>query len=72
MDVTSVLEHAEADDRRTLMTSVTVVFLVISWLSVFSRTYVRGFIIHSFGWDDAIMLLAAVRVLHPSSHVGKS
>ncbi|KAM0713434.1 hypothetical protein Q7P37_010396 [Cladosporium fusiforme] len=54
------IDAHEAQERRIMMTAVVVVFLVISWIAVALRTWVRGFMIRSFGWDDALMLLAAM------------
>lgn len=42
------------------MITVAAVFLVISWISVSLRLYVRGFMIRSLGWDDWMCLLTQV------------
>jgi len=39
---------------------LTIAFLVLAWFFVLLRTWTRTWIIASFGWDDATMILAAV------------
>lgn len=51
-----------AHERRAMMLTIIIIFLVLTWIIVLLRTWVRGFIIRSFGWDDAITLLATVCV----------
>jgi len=46
--------------RSDLIAGVTIAFLSIAWIAVSMRTYVRLFMIKNYGWDDAVMLLAAV------------
>ena len=53
-------DDAAADSRATLIRSITIVFLVFTWLSVLARTWVRAMVIRNYGWDDAAMLLAVV------------
>jgi hypothetical protein len=43
--------------RTVVMLIVAVVFLVISWISFSLRVYVRVILIHSWGWDDWMILL---------------
>lgn len=45
------------------MIAVSTVFLVICWLTVFLRLYVRSFIVKSVGWDDWVIVLATVRTI---------
>jgi hypothetical protein len=51
---------AGAHSRETLITAVTITFLVTAWLAVLARTWVRAIMIRNYGWDDAVMLLALV------------
>jgi hypothetical protein len=53
-------DDAAADSRAALIKSITMVFLVFTWLSVLARTWVRAMVIRNYGWDDAVMLLAMV------------
>ncbi|OQN97654.1 hypothetical protein B0A48_16518 [Cryoendolithus antarcticus] len=39
---------------------VAVAFLAVAWLGVSLRTWVRAVMVKSYGWDDAVLLLAAV------------
>jgi hypothetical protein len=41
--------------------ATSIVFLVLSWLSVFLRTYVRAIMLKGFQMDDWLMLVAQVR-----------
>lgn len=45
------------------MIAVAVAFLAITWTVVSLRVWVRGFMIKSFGWDDAIMIVTLVSIL---------
>jgi hypothetical protein len=56
-------DDAAANSRATLITAITVIFLVVAWLAVLARSYVRAILIRNYGWDDAVMLLAVVRYL---------
>jgi len=38
----------------------TVVLLVIATICVFTRSYVRVYMTHNFGWDDAFIILTLV------------
>ena len=51
---------AAAHSRATLIRAVTIIFLVVAWLAVLARSYVRAVLIRNYGWDDAVMLLAVV------------
>jgi hypothetical protein len=59
MDVISdAAQRVDAVGPRTVvMLIVAVVFLVISWISFSLRIYVRVVLIHSWGWDDWMILL---------------
>ncbi|KAK6434804.1 hypothetical protein LTR95_009006 [Oleoguttula sp. CCFEE 5521] len=39
---------------------VAVAFLAVAWLGVSLRTWVRAVMVKSYGWDDTVLLLAAV------------
>jgi hypothetical protein len=39
---------------------ITIAFLVLAWLFIALRVWTRTWIIASFGWDDATMILAGV------------
>ncbi|KAH6857391.1 hypothetical protein BKA58DRAFT_299803, partial [Alternaria rosae] len=39
---------------------VTIAFLAVSWIFILLRIWTRTCIIRSFGWDDAVMLLAGL------------
>lgn len=43
------------------LVATAVLFLVLSWLSVSLRTYVRAFMTNAFELDDWLMLTAQVR-----------
>jgi hypothetical protein len=43
---------------------ITIAFLVVSWIFILLRIWTRTCIIRSFGWDDAVMLLAGVGFCH--------
>ena len=51
---------AAAPSRATLIRAITIIFLVVAWLAVLARSYVRAVLIRNYGWDDAVMLLAVV------------
>lgn len=53
-------DDAAANSRATLITSITIIFLVAAWSAVLARSYVRAILIRNYGWDDAVMLLAVV------------
>lgn len=54
----------DAKGRSDLIVGVTIAFLTVAWIAVSMRTYVRLIMIRNFGWDDAVMLLAAVSHFH--------
>lgn len=39
---------------------VSIVFLIITWLVVFARAYVRGYMLRAIGWDDWTLIPAQV------------
>lgn len=39
---------------------ITIAFLALAWLFILLRIWTRTWIIASFGWDDASMILAGV------------
>ncbi|CAD0097853.1 unnamed protein product, partial [Aureobasidium mustum] len=42
------------------MVGVSIAFLIPVWVSIFLRIYVRVFMAKAFGWDDGIMIFAAM------------
>jgi uncharacterized membrane protein YqjE len=58
----AILAAVNDDSRSQAILVVTVVFLVISLISVILRTFVRTRIVRAFGWDDTAMLIAMVRL----------
>jgi hypothetical protein len=42
------------------MTGFATTFLVLVWISLSTRIYVRLFMIRAFGWDDATLVMASV------------
>jgi hypothetical protein len=40
---------------------IAIVFLALAWFFILLRIWTRTWIIASFGWDDAAMILACVR-----------
>lgn len=50
------------DDRSSEVRGIAVAFLVLAWMSVAVRTYVRYFMLNQFGRDDWVMVAAAVRI----------
>jgi hypothetical protein len=50
-----------ANDLGPVVQSVTIAVLVISWIAVGLRYYVRIFIVKSFGIDDWFITLTLVR-----------
>lgn len=51
-----------AEDRSLEVRAVAAVFLALATVATALRCYVRLVIVKAFGWDDAIMLLALVRL----------
>jgi len=51
-------------DRGQREKAVTIAFLVAAWVFVLLRIWVRTCMIRNFGWDDATMVLANVRLFY--------
>lgn len=49
-----------ANNYGEAITVVTAVFLAISLLTVLLRCFVRFRVVRAFGWDDTLMVIAAV------------
>lgn len=52
------------EDRSSELYAVTLSVLVLVWISAFLRSYVRAFIVKSFGVDDWLMIFSAVSLKH--------
>lgn len=52
---------SETESKAPAELAVCIVFLVLTYLAVGARCYVRACIIKSFGWDDGLMVVALVR-----------
>lgn len=50
-------------DRGSQIQGVVILFIVLTTLSVWMRTYCRAVVIKSFGWDDTLAVVAWVRFL---------
>lgn len=51
---------------------ITIAFLALAWLFISLRVWTRTWIIASFGWDDATMIIAGVSIIrtkHKSDRV---
>lgn len=59
----AILAAVQDDSRSNATLIVTAVFLGISLTSVLLRCFVRTRVVHAFGLDDIIMLLAMVGCL---------
>lgn len=42
---------------------ITVAFLALAWVFILLRIWTRTYVIANFGWDDATMILAGVRLI---------
>lgn len=51
---------AHLGSRPKTMIDTAIAFLVMTWTAVLLRVYVRAWMIRSFGWDDALMVLTLV------------
>lgn len=49
------------DSRLESVVAVAITFLVLSWISVALRIYVRGFLLRAFQWDDITIIITLVR-----------
>lgn len=63
MDLSGLPNVMSLQSRSTQMVGVSIAFLIPVWVSIFLRVYVRVWMAKAFGWDDGIMILAAVSVL---------
>ena len=52
------------DSRGLLIASIGILFLVLTWVAVSLRCYVRIFMIKSFGLDDWLSVAALVRLFY--------
>jgi hypothetical protein len=48
--------------NQTVLVTVAVVFSALAWITVVLRLYTRTFVIRSFGWDDAMIIVTMVRI----------
>lgn len=48
------------EDRSLTIFIVTLVFLIVSFIAVALRCFVRLRLVKAFGWDDALMVFAMV------------
>lgn len=44
----------------TSVVIIAIVFLSLSWTTVAMRIWTRAIVVHSFGWDDATMVISMV------------
>ncbi|KAF2143414.1 uncharacterized protein K452DRAFT_268925 [Aplosporella prunicola CBS 121167] len=51
---------SETESKAPIELAVCIAFLAVTWTTVCLRCYARACVIHSFGWDDATMLLAVI------------
>ncbi|OQO05962.1 hypothetical protein B0A48_10058 [Cryoendolithus antarcticus] len=56
---TSGDDHKTSVNRGNQIFVVAIAFLGVAWLGVSLRTWMRAFMVKSYGWDDAVLLLAA-------------
>jgi hypothetical protein len=42
---------------------ITIAFLALAWFFIVLRIWTRTWVITSFGWDDATMIISGVRLL---------
>lgn len=55
-DFDEIAQAGEQSER------ITIAFLALAWLFITLRVWTRTWIIASFGWDDATMILAGVGI----------
>ncbi|KAL1911862.1 hypothetical protein Sste5344_002439 [Sporothrix stenoceras] len=69
MSTTPVTYTAEfaAESRLPVILGVLTTFFVISLIIVTLRVYVRGFVTHSFGADDILMIIAMQSSYNPGT-----
>lgn len=63
MDMSGLPNVMNLRSRSSQMEGVSIAFLIPVWISIFLRIYVRVCMAKAFGWDDGIMILAAVSPL---------
>jgi hypothetical protein len=63
MDVSAFPNVMDLRSRSSQMVGVSIAFLIPVWVSIVLRVYVRVCMAKAFGWDDGIMILAAVSPL---------
>jgi hypothetical protein len=59
-DISLLPNVLELQPKAHLLFGFSVTFLVLVWTSLALRVYVRVFTIKAFGWDDAMLIWAAV------------
>ncbi|KAI5194974.1 hypothetical protein E4T38_09286 [Aureobasidium subglaciale] len=59
-DISLLPNVLELQPKAHLMIGFGVAFLVLVWLSVALRIYVRLFMIRAFGWDDGMLLISTM------------
>ncbi|KAJ9638321.1 hypothetical protein H2199_007008 [Coniosporium tulheliwenetii] len=52
--------HTQVQSQSHVLAGVAIAFLILAWIAVSLRLWVRGRMIHSIGWDDYTMFLATV------------
>lgn len=66
--ITFSRRHYSLDDRGGSLLAVVIVFLILTWVTVSLRFYVRVGISHAAGADDFIMLAALVGIPPTGTH----
>jgi hypothetical protein len=61
-DISLLPNVLDLQPKAGLMVGFAVTFLVLVWVSVATRMYVRVFMIRAFGWDDVALLMASVGI----------
>jgi hypothetical protein len=59
-DISLLPNVLDLQPKARLMTGFATTFLVLVWISLSTRIYVRLFMIRAFGWDDATLVMASV------------
>ncbi|KAG9946308.1 hypothetical protein KCU85_g6680, partial [Aureobasidium melanogenum] len=60
IDISGLPNVMDLRSRSSQMLGVSIAFLVPVWVSIVLRIYVRVCLAKAFGWDDGIMILAAM------------
>lgn len=63
MDMSGLPNVMNLRSRSSQMLGVSIAFLIPVWVSIVLRIYVRVYMAKAFGWDDGIMIFAAVSPL---------